>query len=183
MFYTQEQLHQFNFKSFGKNVLISDKACIYNSQNIEIGNNVRIDDFCILSPGGLLKFGNYIHISCYASIIGKGDVIFEDYTGISGRVSVYSSNDDYSGRAMTNPTIPIECRRVTNGDVIFKKHTIVGAGSIILPQVTLGEGACVHALSLVFKDCDAYGVYSGNPAVKIRERRRDLLKYENLIDL
>ena len=42
MFYTQEQLHQFNFKSFGKNVLISDKACIYNSQNIEIGNNVRI---------------------------------------------------------------------------------------------------------------------------------------------
>lgn len=179
MFYTREQLQKlFNFKSLGDNVLISDKASIYNSSNISIGSNVRIDDFCILSPCGNLNIGSYIHISCYASLIGKGDIVLEDFVGISGRVSIYSSNDDYTGVALTNPTVPLEFRKVTDGDVILKKHTIVGAGSIILPNVVLGEGTSVHALSLIYKNCVPFGVYAGVPAKFIRERKKDLLAQE-----
>ena len=48
-FLTEEQLEQIGFKSFGTNVRISDKAAIYNPEQVEIGNNSRIDDFCVIS--------------------------------------------------------------------------------------------------------------------------------------
>ena len=181
MFLSKEEIQKIGFKSVGENVLISDKASIYSPHLIEIGNNVRIDDFCIISPGSELKLGSYIHISCYASIIGKGKVIMEDFSAISGRVSIYSSNDDYTGLAMTNPMIPEQYRKVTDGEVIIKKHSIIGAGSIILPNSILNEGVSVSALSLINGECEEYSVYSGVPAKKIKNRQKRFLKYEQFI--
>jgi galactoside O-acetyltransferase len=178
MFYTREELNKIGFKSVGENVLISDKASIYSPHNISIGNNVRIDDFAILSPSTELTIGNYVHIACYASIIGKGRIILEDFTGISGRVSIYSSSDDYTGLAMTNSTVPNEFKKVNNGDVIIKKHSLIGAGSVILPNVTIGEGTSVGALTLINRNCEEFSIYSGNPAVKIGKRLKRFLKYE-----
>lgn len=178
MFYTKEELNKLGFKSVGKNVLISNKTSIYNPQNISIGDNVRIDDFVTISSSSELIIGNYVHIGVYASIIGKGRVVLEDFTGISGRVSIYSSNDDYTGLGMTNPTIPDEFKRVTHGDVIIKKHGIIGSGSIILPNVIIGEGVSIGALSLVSKNCDEYTIYSGNPLRIIGKRLKKFLKYE-----
>jgi galactoside O-acetyltransferase len=57
-------------------------------------------------------------------------------------------------------------------------HVIIGAGSIVLPGVTLEEGVAVGALSLVKKDCEAFGIYMGVPAKRIGGRKRDLLELE-----
>lgn len=177
-FLTQDQLKQLGLKSFGKNVLISDKASIYSPHLIEIGDNVRIDDFVVLSPGTLLKLGSYIHIACYTSLIGKGEIILEDFVSLSGRVSVYSSSDDFSGRSLTNPTVPNEYKRVTSGKVHIKKHTIIGTSAVILPNVVIGMGCSIYAQSLIKSDCDELGVYSGNPAQKINTRLKNFLEYE-----
>lgn len=107
MFYTKEELKIIGFKSIGDNVLISKKTSIYQPQNIIIGSNVRIDDFVILSPASEMIIGNYVHIACYSSIIGKGKIIINNFVGISGKVSIYSSSDDYTGLAMTNPMVPV----------------------------------------------------------------------------
>ena len=40
----QKQLKKMQFKNLGENVLISDKAVIYNTELISIGDNSRIDD-------------------------------------------------------------------------------------------------------------------------------------------
>lgn len=181
MFYTEQELQKIGFKSVGKNVLISDKCSIYSPQNIEIGDNVRIDDFCILSPSTNLKIGNYVHIGCYASIIGAGEVIIEDFAGISGRVSIYSSNDDYTGLYMTNPMVPKEYTKVTHAPVIIKKHSIIGAGSVVLPNTIVNEGVSVGSLSLLNGEYEEYSVYTGVPAKKIRNRQKRFLKYEQLI--
>lgn len=181
MFYTEKELQTIGFKSIGKNVLISNKCSIYSPHNIEIGDNVRIDDFCILSASGNLKIGNYVHIACYASIIGVGDVTIEDYCGISGRVSIYSSNDDYTGLYMTNPMVPKEYTKVTHAPVIIKKHSIIGCGSVILPNTTVNEGVSVGSLSLLNGEYEEYSVYSGVPAQKIRNRQKRFLKYEKFI--
>jgi acetyltransferase-like isoleucine patch superfamily enzyme len=178
MFYTKEELKLIGFKLIGENVLISNKCSIYNPQNISIGNNVRIDDFVILSPSSEMIIGDYVHIACYASIIGKGKIIIGDFVGISGRVSIYSSSDDYTGLAMTNPMVPEKFKKVNNGDVVLGKHTIIGAGSVILPNVTLGNGCAVGALTLINRDCDEFTIYSGNPANKIGKRLKRFLKYE-----
>jgi len=45
-----------------------------------------------------------------------------------------------------------------------------------LLNVTLEEGVAVGALSLIRKNCEAFGIYSGAPAKRISERKRDLLE-------
>ncbi|EJL6402507.1 MULTISPECIES: acyltransferase [Vibrio harveyi group] len=178
-FLTEQQLNEIGFAALGCNVLISDKASIYGASRIKIGNNVRIDDFCVLSAGeGGIEIGNYVHIAVFSLLIGAGKITISDYAGVSSRVSIYSSNDDYSGKFMTNPTVPDEYTNVRHADVSLGKHVIVGSGSVILPGIKLYDGAAIGALSMVTKNCDAFGVYLGAPAKKIKERKRDLLNLE-----
>lgn len=176
---SKQDLNKIGFARLGNNVLISEKASLYNCKNIAIGNNTRIDDFCVLSAGeGGIEIGSFIHISVYASLIGAGKITICDFSGISSRVSVYSSNDDYSGAFLTNPTIPDEFTNVTHQPVTICRHTIIGSGCIVLPGVTIGEGVAVGSLSLVTKNCTPFGIYAGVPAKRIKDRKRDLLKKE-----
>lgn len=175
----REAIEAIGFATVGENVQISDRASFYGVQNIAIGNNVRIDDFCVISAGaGGILIGSYVHVAVYVSLMGQGKILLSDFCNISSRVAIYSSNDDYSGAAMTNPTIPSEYTGVAHADVFFGKHVIVGSGSVILPGVTLEEGVAIGALSLVNKNCKAFGIYVGNPARRIKERKRDLLDLE-----
>lgn len=178
-FLTVQQLSTMGFAELGINVLISDKASIYGASRIKIGSNVRIDDFCVLSAGeGGIEIGNYIHIAVYSSLIGAGKITLADFTNISSKVAIYSSNDDYSGEYMTNPMVPAEYTNVAHADVTLAKHVIIGSGSVVLPGVTLHEGAAVGSLSMITKDCEAFGVYIGTPAKKIKNRKRELLALE-----
>jgi acetyltransferase-like isoleucine patch superfamily enzyme len=176
---TDEQINNLGFAKVGKNVLLSDKSSYYNCVKIEIGNNVRIDDFCVLSAGlGGISIGRNVHIAIYSSLMGSGNITLSDFAGLSSRVSVYSSNDDYSGSAMTNPTIPAEFTNVTHADVTIGKHVIIGSGSIILPGVMIEEGVAIGALSLVNKNCQSFTIYAGSPLKRIAPRKQDLLEVE-----
>jgi len=176
-YYTQEQLKELNFKNLGKNVKISDKASIYNCNEIEIDDNSRIDDFCVVS--GKVKIGKNVHIAPFCLVAGgeKG-IVFEDFSGLAYQVQVFTQSDDYSGRSLTNPTIPDKYKKEIKKEVILKKHTIVGAGSIILPGVVLEEGTSVGAMSLVRKSTQAWSVYVGNPAKRLMSRKKDMLELE-----
>jgi carbonic anhydrase/acetyltransferase-like protein (isoleucine patch superfamily) len=55
---------------------------------------------------------------------------------------------------------------------------VVGAGSVILPGCSIGEGTTVGALSLVNRKLDPWMIYAGAPARPLRERRRELLQLE-----
>lgn len=172
-------LKKMGFKSLGNNVQISDKASFYGIENIKIGNNVRIDDFCVLSAGtGGIEIGNFVHIAVFSSLIGKGRISLGDFCNLSSRVSIYSSSDDYSGSTLSNPTIPENFKNVKNAPVSIRKHVIIGSGSIILPGVEIKEGAAIGALSLVNRDCEAFTVNAGIPAVKIKDRIKELLNIE-----
>ena len=174
---TTEQLEKIGLKHLGENVMISDKASIYNAGNIAVDDNARIDDFCILSAGkGRIHIGKYVHVGCYSSMIGDGAIILNDLSGVSGRVSIYSSSDDFRGAFMAHPTIPDEHRNVMTGDVVLEEHVVVGAGCVILPNVTLEVGVSVGAMSLVKENCRKFGVYAGIPAKRIGDRSEDILK-------
>lgn len=178
-FLNEQELLSLGLASIGKNVLISKLASIHGASRIYIGSNVRIDDFCILSAGlEGINIGNYVHIACYSSLIGKGKITLEDFVNISSRVSIFSSNDDYSGLSLTNPMVPDCYKNVTHGPVTLKRHSIVGSGSIILPNIILEEGCSVGALSLVNKNCEEFSIYAGSPAKKIKNRSKKLLEIE-----
>lgn len=178
-FYSPDELRALDFARVGSNVRISTKASIYNPEGIVVGNNVRIDDFCVLSAGiGGIEIGDYVHVAVFCSLIGAGKITLESFCNLSSRVSVYSSSDDFSGEHLTNPTVPSRYTGVTCADVRLGKHVIVGAGSVVLPGVTIAEGAAVGALSLVKRDCAEFSIYAGVPARRISVRKRDLLVLE-----
>lgn len=179
---TRSEIEEMGFSHVGLNPKLSSKASYYNCKNIIIGNNVRIDDFSVISAGaGGIEIGNYIHIAVYSLLVGAGKIILQDFCGISSRVSIYSSSDDYSGTCMTNPMVPEEFTNVKHADVTVGRHVIIGSNSVVLPGITLEEGVAIGALSLVSKNCEAFGVYTGNPSRRIKSRKRDLLKMEELL--
>ncbi|WP_454722562.1 MULTISPECIES: acyltransferase [Cupriavidus] len=174
---TEEQLKAVGFKFLGKNIKISDKAAIYDADRIEIGDYSRIDDFCVLS--GKLRIGRNVHIAIFCNLAGgEQGIVVEDFSGISYGSQVFSQSDDYSGRALTGPTVPVKYRKETKKAVHIKRHCIVGAGSVIFPGVVLGEGTSVGALSLISKSTEEWSVYIGVPARKIKDRERLMLELE-----
>ncbi len=181
---SQKDLLSFGFKELGQNVKISDKVSLYGTQYISIGSNVRIDDFCILSAGeGGIFIGDYVHIACYSSLIGKEKIQLDDFSGLSSRVSVYSSSDDYSGSFLTNPTVPNTYTNIISGMVIIQKHVIIGANVVILPNVTIGIGSAIGALSLVTKSVEPFCISSGVPARFLKKRKENLLLLEEKLKI
>lgn len=174
---SEKSLKALNFKFLGKNVKISEKAAIYDFENIEIDDNSRIDDFCVIS--GSVKIGKNVHIAPQCLLAGgELGIIMEDYSGLAYGVKIFTQSDDYSGNYMTNPTIPKRYKQETKKIVIIKKHSIVGTASIVMPGVTLGIGTSIGAMSLVRKSTEDWSIYVGNPAKKIRNRSNNLLKLE-----
>ncbi|OQX60387.1 MAG: O-acetyltransferase [Helicobacteraceae bacterium 4484_230] len=183
-YYALEILETMGFKSIGENVKISDKASIYDCEQIEIGDNSRIDDFCVIS--GNIKIGKNVHITPMCLVAGgeKG-IIFEDYTTIAYGAQVFTQSDDYSGQTMTNSTVPTRYKNEFKKEVIVKKHSIVGAGSVIMPGSILEEGTSVGAMSLIRSQTEPWSIYVGVPAKRIKDRSKDLLDLEKeyLIEL
>lgn len=54
------------------------------------------------------------------------------------------------------------------GDIFLKKGCCIGMGSIIMPGVTIGEGAIIGAGSLVTRDIPPYCIAVGNPAKVVK---------------
>ncbi len=179
-YYTLKELKLLGLAQFGEDVCISKKVSIYNPERISIGNHVRIDDFCVLSAGeGGIEIGDYIHIAVFCSLIGAAKIEVASFANLSSRVSIYSSNDDYTGEYMSNPTVPVRFTNVTSSEVVIKKHVIIGSGAVVLPGVVLEDGVVIGALSLVKETCTAFGTYVGTPARRIGERKRNLITLEN----
>lgn len=176
-FFSENELKQLGFKYVGKNVKLSRKTSIYGISNIVIGDNSRIDDFVLLS--GNIEIGKHVHIAAYTGLFGGSEGIeVGDFCGISAHCCVYAASDDYSGCALTNPTIPEKYKMVTEKKVTFGRHSLIGAGSIVLPGITVGEGASFGAMSLINKDAKPWTMYMGAPAKEFRERARNIVRLE-----
>ena len=177
-YYTISELKEMGITVHGNNVLVSNLTRIYNPKNLILHNNIRIDDFTIISCKGLVEIFNYVHIASNVLLSCSTKIILNDYTGISAGVKVFGGSDDYTGKFMTNPTVPSEFTSVKKGDIILEKHALVGANSVILPGVTLKEGTSVGALTLVHKSTEEWKIYSGMPMKILKDRSKDCLIYE-----
>jgi acetyltransferase-like isoleucine patch superfamily enzyme len=86
----------------------------------------------------------------------------EDRVAIAPRVTlILESNANWS--KINSLITPIQ------GKIVIKKDSWIGAGSIILPNITIGEMSVVGAGSVVTKDVLAYSIVAGVPAVEIKK--------------
>ncbi len=159
------------FKRLGSGCEIDERAQFLNPSLVTIGDNVRIDADAFFAGRHPIVIGDHVHVASGARLFSSGgSITLADFAGLSANVLVFTASDDYVGGALTNPTVPAAYRNVTEGPVSLEKHALVGAGSVLLPNVTLGFGSAVGALSLVRRSVEAGLVVSGNPARTIATR-------------
>jgi galactoside O-acetyltransferase len=150
---------------------IHESVLIFGEADVEIGENVRIDAHCIITAGpGRVTIGDNVHIGAATHLFGTAGIEIADFANVSSRVSLFSTNDDYTEGYLTNPMVPEELRKVTEAPVKLDRHAIVGCGAIVLPGVTVGLGAAVGALSLVKHDVEPFTVVAGTPARPVGTR-------------
>lgn len=171
-FYNKEELKHIGFKYIGEDVKISKKVSIYSPENISIGNHVRIDDFSILS--GNIEIGDYVHISAYTALYGKFGIKIGNFCGCSPRTTIFSATDDFSGEYMISPMVPNEYTNLNKGQVELENFVQIGANSIIMPNITIHEGAVTGAFSFVKNDLEEWSINVGIPAKKIKERQKNV---------
>ena len=170
-FLTRDELAALGLRSVGRAVSVSRHALLFGPENITIGDFSRIDAYSILSAGRAeIVIGRHVHVGAYCALLGQAGVSVGDYASLSPRCLLISSNDDFSGEYLAGPTLPGAVRDVHNAHVTVERYAMLGAGSIVLPGITVGVSAAVGAMSLVKQDVAAFEMVAGVPAVRIGAR-------------
>jgi galactoside O-acetyltransferase len=178
---TENDLKDAGFHRLGANVRIHSRASIYGVENISVGNNVRIDDFSIIIATGKVEIGSHVSIPNFCYLGASYGIVIEDFVTLAPGVKIFTASDDYSGERLTGPMISRKFTGGKQGKVTLRKHAIIGAGSIVLPGCTVGEGCAIGALSLVVKNLEPWGIYAGIPVSRLKDRKKDLLTLEQQI--
>ena len=177
-FLTSDELSEFGiFDATERNIRIHSTAVIVNMNNIHFGENIRIDPNVVISCSDL-KLASNIHIATGCGIFGTAKISIGEFTSISGHCLIYSSSDDYSGKALSSGTVPNEFTCVYHGNVSIGRHALLGARCTVLPGAKIGEGAAVGSSSLISSDLPPWTISVGTPAKPIKERSQECLKSE-----
>ena len=171
-FYNNKILNKLDFKKIGKNVKISKSCLIIGLKNISLGDNIRIDAFTsIIADKGYLKLGNNIHIGGHGHILCAGGISIKSGCTFSQGVRIYSQSDDYSGNKPTGLFVKNKYKNYKKGKITIGSNSIIGSGSIILPNVKISKNTSIGAMSLVNKNILLSGTYSGIP-IKKNEKKK-----------
>lgn len=162
---------------YGENLTINGKISVHGSGNIAIGDNVVINSSENANPtsgfnrthiraeeGGTVIIQNNVGIS-NASITAKKSVIIMDDCFLGSGVKIWDT--DFH---------PVSYDERMDGDrgalsmpVVIKKGAFIGACSIILKGVIVGEKSVIGAGSVVTKNVPDGEIWGGNPAVFIKK--------------
>lgn len=132
------------FRRCGLNINVEKGANFYTGWEIEIGDNSSLGINCMIPYD--LKVGKDVMMGPYVVIIGDNHRF---------------DNLDLPMRLQGTQEYP----PVRIGDDVW-----IGARAIILPGLTIGNGAIIGAGSVVTKDVPPYAICAGNPAKIIRYR-------------
>jgi acetyltransferase-like isoleucine patch superfamily enzyme len=118
-----------------------------------------------------IKVGDGSNIQHNCFVDGRGGVIIEDNVDITPNVQIITMSHNLNDPKYSSYTKP----------VTVCKNSVVFTSAIILPGVTIGEGGCIGAGSVVTRSTTEYSIYCGNPALKVKSRNSDIdykVRYE-----
>jgi acetyltransferase-like isoleucine patch superfamily enzyme len=130
--------------SIGKRSSVYMGAEIRHPAAITVGDDTIIGHDAILDGRHGIRIGNNVNFS----------------TGVWIWTVQHNHNDPFFGDV--------------GGPVVIGDHAWISCRTVILPGVTIGEGAVVAAGAVVTKDVQPYTVVGGVPAKKIADRPRDI---------
>lgn len=157
-----------------ESAMISPKADIEDSirgTKIVVGDRVRIDSFVKIKPvGGTgdIQIGQETYINSGTVIYSGNGVHIGQNVLIGPNCTIAPTNHEFRDR---KSTIATQRFMPSKGGVVIGDDVWIGANTVILDGAVIGKGCVIGASSLVAVEVDEYGVYAGNPLVKIGERQ------------
>lgn len=150
--------------SFGKRCRASRAVCIIignNDSSIKIGDRVSIRDNCEIHAdyGGKIILGNGVFANRNVSIVSHEKIVIGDGTTIGPNTCIYDHNHSPEGGFISKP-------------IIIGKHVWIGANTVVLKGVEIGDNAVIAAGSVVTNS-----VPSGRTL--IQKRNSELIDYEH----
>lgn len=174
---------------------LGKRAMIFNHIYLDIHpeSNVKIgDDFtftsgecinplcrnqrgCIVAerPNSIIEIGHHVGMSS-PCLWAKERITIGNYVNIGGDCIIMDSdahNLDWRVRdsgEMFAPMVSMDNHTAKCAPIVIKDHVLIGAKSIILKGVTIGEGSVIGAGSVVVKDIPENSIAVGNPCKVIK---------------
>tara|TARA_R110002126_G_scaffold108149_7_gene243975 strand:- start:4566 stop:5171 length:606 start_codon:yes stop_codon:yes gene_type:complete len=132
-------------------------------KNTILGSNINISRYCFVS-GSVI--GNYSSLGRNTTVINAE---IGNFCSISWNVTVGATSHDY--RRLTTHAFPyISYYNFVKKDERFKTKTVlgndvwIGANVIIMPGISVGNGAVIGAGSIVTKNVEDFEIVYGIPA-------------------
>jgi len=130
----------------------------------EIGNGVVIKPRVRIKYPWKLKVGNSTWIGEDVWIDNLGVVVIGDNCCLSQGAMLLCGNHDYKRSTFD----------LIVGDITLEDGVWIGAKSVVCPGVTCHSHSVLVVGSIASAPLEAYGIYRGNPASKVKERKMDL---------
>ena len=136
---------------------------------IKIGKNSSIHRRCKFFHVGKFKMGDHsvINFGCYLD--NRRGIVIGKNVGISHDTKIYTL-----GHNINSPKLEAKGAPVTIEDDSF-----VFSNVLIMPGVTIGQGAIVLAGAVVTKDVPAWTIVGGNPAKVVKKRTNEVAYLRN----
>jgi galactoside O-acetyltransferase/maltose O-acetyltransferase len=138
--------------------------------NVIIEDNVKIAKRCSIygGPDNILEIHSDTYIGMNTIVNGfNAKVIIGPHVSIAQNVNIMADSGPNASPEMQK-VFPVE-----KGPVTINGHCWLGADSIIMPNVTLGEFCVVAAKSYVNSSFPPFSIIGGTPAKLIRVFTKD----------
>ena len=148
----------------GPNVMIGHNVLFARPEKVFLGDNVRIDPFALIVCG-LEAEGNN-QIGCHSVMNGRQTVKLGRWVGFGYRTTILTGSEDVTGEF--GPINDHFGHNIsTEGDVIFEDYSAALTNSLIMPGVTIPEGAVIAAYAMVRAkdDLEPYWIYGMQPGL------------------
>ena len=126
----------------------------------QIGTGVVIKPSVNIKYPWNLKVGNHCWIGEKVWIDNLAKVVLADNVCISQGAMLLCGNHDYTKTAFD----------LMIGDITLEEGVWIGAQSLVGPNVTCFSHSVLAVKSVATKNLEAYAIYRGNPAQKVKER-------------
>lgn len=141
------------------------KAAFLRILGAEIGKKPTFYPGVWITPARNLFVGDNVDFALDVLITTGGGVTIGDRVLIGYRTQILSTNHN-----IPNHRKPIFGSGHNKKPVVIENDVWIGANCIILPGVTIGEGAVIAAGSVVTKSVLPFTIVAGVPAKAIKQR-------------